>query len=240
MNVGSLSTGRLWSESRAVSRGGVDCCPRACHHQPRNLRGRSAALGSQHPNGRRNNTTYDYLLRGLVSCGQCRLVCGGRTLHPGYHYDFCRGRTDALRQALGERCTARYAPARALDDLVWQDFCRVLREPALLTHELERAQRGAWLPQALQARRQTLHDVLAQLERQRARLLDVSLAKVIEREEFERKRKEVAQSQQEGATGWIVAMGIRSLMARLVSSAEASIQGHRAGGQRANNQPRSW
>jgi hypothetical protein len=144
---------------------------------------------------RRNNTTYAYLLRGLVSCGQCRLTCGGRTLHPGYHYYFCRGRTDALRVALGERCTARYAPAQTLDELVWQDLCRVLREPALITHELERAQMGAWLPQALHARRQTLRDVLAQLERQQARLLDVYLAEVLEREEFARRRKEVAQSQ---------------------------------------------
>jgi site-specific DNA recombinase len=54
---------------------------------------------------------------------------------------------------------------------------------------------GEWLPQALQARRQTLHDVLAQLERQQARLLDLYLAEVIERDEFERKRKKVAQTQ---------------------------------------------
>ena len=145
---------------------------------------------------RRNTTTHDYLLRGLVSCGQCRLTCGGRTLHPGYHYYVCQGRTDSLRKALGERCITRYAPAHALDDLVWQDLCRVLRHPSLITHELERAQRGEWLPQALQARRQTLWDVLAQLERQQARLLDLYLAEVIEREEFERKRKEVSQSQQ--------------------------------------------
>jgi len=32
---------------------------------------------------RRHNTTSEYLLRGLVSCGQCRLACGGRTLSPG-------------------------------------------------------------------------------------------------------------------------------------------------------------
>jgi site-specific DNA recombinase len=145
---------------------------------------------------RRNTTTSAYLLRGLVSCGQCRLACGGRTLPPGSHDYFCRGRTDALRKALGERGTARYAPAQALADLVWQDLCRVLREPALITDELERAQRGEWWPQALQARRQTLRDVLAQLERQQARLLDLYLAEVIEYEEFERKRKEVAQSQQ--------------------------------------------
>jgi hypothetical protein len=144
---------------------------------------------------RRNNKTHEYLLRGLVSCGQCRLTCAGRNRGPGYHYYVCQGRTDALRKAQGERCTARYAPAQTLDELVWQDLCRVLSEPALLTHELERAQMGEWLPQALQARRQTLRAALAQLERQQARLLDVYLAEVIGQEEFERKRKEVTQTQ---------------------------------------------
>jgi site-specific DNA recombinase len=98
-------------------------------------------------------------------------------LPPGDHYYFCRGRTDALRLALGERCTARYAPAQVLAALVWQALCRVLSDPALITHARERAQMGAWLPQALHARRQTLRDVLAQLERQQARLLDLYLAR---------------------------------------------------------------
>src|SRR5262249_57674217 len=98
---------------------------------------------------RRNNTTYEYLLRGLVSCGQCRLSCGGRTLHPGYHYYFCRGRTDSLRLALGERCTARYAPAQVLDALLGQGLCPVLGDPALITHELQPAPPRASLPPAL-------------------------------------------------------------------------------------------
>ena len=85
---------------------------------------------------RRNNTAYEYRLRGLVSCGQCRLTCRGRTRHPGSHYYFCRGRTESLRLAQGARGTARYAPAHALDELVWQDLCRVLSEPARITHEL--------------------------------------------------------------------------------------------------------
>src|SRR5207244_7328197 len=110
------------------------------------------------------------------------------------HDDGCQGRMDSWRAARGDRCTARYAPAYALDALVWQDLCRVLSAPALITHERERAQMGAWLPQALQARRQTLRDVLVQLERQQARRLDVYLAEVIEREECARRRKEVAQS----------------------------------------------
>ena len=144
---------------------------------------------------RRNNTAHEYLLRGLVSCGQCQLACTGRTLSPGYHYYLCRGRTDALRAARGERCTARFAPARALDELVWQDLCRILREPALITHALARAHGGEWLPQALQARRKTLREALTQLERQQARLLEVYLAEIIGRDEFERKRQEVTHTQ---------------------------------------------
>src|SRR4029450_4871510 len=94
------------------------------------------------------------------------------------------------------RAARRAAPAQVLDALVWQDLCRVLSDPALITHARERAQMGAWVPQALHARRQTLRDVLAQLERQQARRLDLYLAEVIEREECARRRKEVAQSQQ--------------------------------------------
>jgi site-specific DNA recombinase len=142
-----------------------------------------------------NNTAHEYLLRGLVSCGACKLACMGRCLHPGYDYYVCRGRTEALRAATGERCIARYTPASALDELVWQDLCQVLAEPTLITHELERAHRGEWLPQALQARRKTIQDALAQLDRQQRRLLDAYLAEIIGRDEFERKRQEVQQTQ---------------------------------------------
>jgi site-specific DNA recombinase len=144
---------------------------------------------------RRNNSEHDYLLRGLVSCGQCQLASTGRMLRPGYAYYVCRGRTEALRAAKGERCTARYAPADELDQLVWQDLCRLLADPALITHELARAQAGEWLPQALQDRQRALRTALAQLERQQTRLLEVYLAEVIGRAEFERKRQELAQSQ---------------------------------------------
>jgi site-specific DNA recombinase len=140
---------------------------------------------------RRNNTTHPYLLRGLVSCGQCRLACTGRSIPGRQAYYMCRGRRETNRTALSERCRVPYTLAEALDAFVWHDLCRVLTEPALIVHELQRAQRGEWLPQALQARRRTLGKTLAQLERQQARLLDVYLAEVIGREEFERKRQEI-------------------------------------------------
>jgi site-specific DNA recombinase len=113
-----------------------------------------------------------------------------------YAYYACQGRRDALRAATGERCTARAARASLLDAVVWEDLCRILRDPGMITHELDRARGGAWLPQALQARRKTVTDALNHVRRQQERLLDVNLADVIEREEFERKRQELARMQE--------------------------------------------
>src|SRR6266542_72602 len=61
--------------------------------------------------GAARNARHPYLLRALVSCGACRLSCTARTTQNGYNYYLCVGRTDALRRAQGQRCTARYAPA---------------------------------------------------------------------------------------------------------------------------------
>jgi site-specific DNA recombinase len=66
---------------------------------------------------RRNNKSHEYLLRGLVSCGQCHLSSTGRS-QGKYHYYKCRGRTDVHRAAKGDRCIARYVPSPALDELV--------------------------------------------------------------------------------------------------------------------------
>ncbi|NJN99585.1 MAG: recombinase family protein [Anaerolineales bacterium] len=145
---------------------------------------------------RRNNTQHDYLLRGLVSCAQCHLSCQGRTRRPGYSYYVCRGKTDALRAAKADRCQARYAPAEQLDELVWQDLVQLLSQPELIIQALQRAQTGEWLPQQLQARRQSLNQALAQLARQEERLLEAYLAEVIELAELERKRQDITHKQQ--------------------------------------------
>jgi site-specific DNA recombinase len=142
----------------------------------------------------RHNTTHQYLLRGLVSCGQCQRSCFARCSHPGYGYYVCRDKSDARRAAPAERCQTRYAPATALDELVWQDLSRLLREPTLINHALHRGQAGEWLPQALQAQRENLQRTLRHLERQQTRLLDLYLSEIIERAEFERKRREIEQT----------------------------------------------
>ena len=141
--------------------------------------------------GAARNTRHEYLLRALISCGACRLGCTGRQTAAGYRYYLCRGRTDPLRVAQGQRCTARYIPAGQLDELVWADLCALLTDPAQIARALARAQGGAWLPQELQARQATIGQALGQLERQQQRLLDAYLAEVIALAELDRKRQDL-------------------------------------------------
>ena len=141
--------------------------------------------------GAARNTRHEYLLRALISCGACRLGCTGRQTAAGYRYYLCRGRTDPLRVAQGQRCTARYIPAGQLDELVWADLCALLTDPAQVTRALARAQGGAWLPQELQARQATIGQALGQLERQQQRLLDAYLAEVVTLPELDRKRQDL-------------------------------------------------
>ena len=139
----------------------------------------------------RNNKSNCYLLRGLVSCGHCRLSSFGRTLHDRYHYYVCRGRSDLSRRMQGEACTARYAPAQQLDDLVWQDLCEVVMQPATIAAAMERAHGGHWAPQELRARIESLLQAEKQINRQQDRLLEAYLAGVIDLTAFERKRQEL-------------------------------------------------
>ena len=141
--------------------------------------------------GAARNTRHEYLLRTLISCGACRLGCTGRQTAAGDRYYLCRGRTDPLRVAQGERCTARYIPAGQLDELVWADLCALLTDPAQVTRALARARGGAWLPQELRARQATIGQALGQLERQQQRLLDAYLAEVIALAELDRKRQDL-------------------------------------------------
>jgi site-specific DNA recombinase len=144
----------------------------------------------------RNNKSHQYLLRGLVSCGLCRLSATARTVHSKYQYYICRGHTKSLQFALEERCTARHTPAKQLDDLVWNDLCEVLTHPDRIKIALERAHGRHWIPQELQARIERLTKAECQIKRQKKRLLDAYLQEIIEIQEFERKRIDLEKKQE--------------------------------------------
>ena len=153
-------------------------------------------LSRNRQTARRNNTVHQYLLRGLVSCGLCRLSASGRTVSAKYHYYVCRGHSNALQFTQEDRCTARFIPAQQLDELVWQDLCRILNQPAMIAYALERAHGGYWLPQEMQARIAGLTKAGRQIGQQQKRLLDAYLIEIIDLAEFERKRTELERKQE--------------------------------------------
>lgn len=144
----------------------------------------------------KRNLRHEFLLRGLVSCGQCHLTTEGRTATNGIRYYICRGRRDKLRRSEGRQCTARYVPVAQLDEIVWTDLCQVLSDPSQVAMALERIQAGVWVPEELQARLKTLEQTTASLQRQQERLLTAYMAEVIELAEFERTRREIEHKQE--------------------------------------------
>jgi site-specific DNA recombinase len=140
---------------------------------------------------KRNNRVHAYLLRGLVSCGRCRLHCSGLHLQGGYEYYVCPTKT-RMRFVLPDGgCPARYIPARPLEDLVWRDLCEVLSAPEMVAHAMERARGGHWLPQELQARRAGLRRGRAALGQHLERLTEAYLAGVVPLAEYERRRRDI-------------------------------------------------
>jgi site-specific DNA recombinase len=148
----------------------------------------------------RRSTTQPYLLHGLVSCGVCSLSCTGMTRSPAetrYRYYRCRGKLTRVSSGRASLCPARLIPAAQLDALVWADLCRVLQHPELVTHALERAHRGAWVPEELRRRQATLHGVRASLVRQRERLLQAYLAEVVDLATFQRQERTLRQQEED-------------------------------------------
>jgi site-specific DNA recombinase len=138
----------------------------------------------------RNNRAHHYLLRALVSCGQCRLACSGQTRR-GYSYYVCAGKWHVTQSYQAARCPSRLIPMRSLDAVVWDDLCTVLTQPELIRQALERAQSGAWAPQEAQARRENLRKGITHLEQQIERLTEAYLATVLSLEEYGRRRQEI-------------------------------------------------
>src|SRR3982751_5350416 len=90
-----------------------------------------------------------------------------------------------------QKCFSRLSPSERLDQLVWEDLSALLTEPEQVTQALERAHGGAWLPQELQARQESLRRGQASLVQQLDRLTEAYLAGVVLLEEYRRRRSDL-------------------------------------------------
>jgi site-specific DNA recombinase len=140
---------------------------------------------------KRNNKTNDYLLRAMVSCGNCRRSCSGRCLSSGHSYYHCRTKTTLKELSDSDSCKTRFVPVKQLDELVWNDLCNVIQHPEMIIQAMEQAQNGSWLPQAIQARRETLKRGQESLAKQLERLTEAYLVGVMPLNEYQRRRTEL-------------------------------------------------
>src|SRR5262249_50255624 len=70
-----------------------------------------AKLGRNQQFARRYNTTHDYLLRALVSCGTCQAACTGRSdRSQRFDYYVCRAKANPVASRRETHCPARYIP----------------------------------------------------------------------------------------------------------------------------------
>jgi site-specific DNA recombinase len=151
-----------------------------------------AKIATNRSFAKRNNTTTQYLLRALVSCGACRLACTARRALPtGRTYYICSGKAIRARQDQGCRCRSKFIPAGVLDELVWDDLAALVRDPDRIARALRRAAGGCGLPQELQARRENLRRGRASVGQQIERLTDAYVSGVLKLAEYDRRRKDL-------------------------------------------------
>ena len=144
----------------------------------------------------RNNKSHSYLLRALVSCGACQSACIARTTNGGLRYYVCRCQAKPIYSQHDQRCRSRCIPAQQLDVLVWGDLCQLIRQPDYIADALQRARGGAWLPQHLQSRKQSLQKAQSGVIQQLERLTEAYLLATIPLAEYRRRREELERKNQ--------------------------------------------
>jgi site-specific DNA recombinase len=136
---------------------------------------------------RRNNTRYEYLLRARVSCAGCGLAVVGRP--EGRHtYYVCNGHQSRVYTGRLHSCSVRSIRTDRLEPVVWDDVCRLLTTPQLITEALRKAHAGELFQDEANDRLRHLQRARQKVERQVERLVDAFTAEVLTLEELKIRR----------------------------------------------------
>ena len=181
--------------------------------------------------GALRSTTHPYLLRGLVSCGVCRLSCTGcarwtEATGRDYRYYRCRGKLTAVSTGRAARCGARFIPARPTGRRSsGTTSARCSSSRPWSPRRWSGPSSGAWVPEELRRRQATLRHVRAGVARQRQRLLDAYLAEAIDLATFERRDRDLREREDElGAREReLAAQGERSVEVAAIARSAARV-----------------
>lgn len=142
----------------------------------------------------RNNKKYEYLLSGLLRCEQCGYALYGKPASNSKYkrlYYRCAG-PEGHRWKDGRVCAAHPVRVEALDDLVWEQTCKLLEQPALVlqayTRRTQKKQRQSSDVEALRVKKKR---EIKQRELEKERLLDLYQTGQVGRKEIERRLKSI-------------------------------------------------
>ncbi|MCL6446280.1 MAG: recombinase zinc beta ribbon domain-containing protein, partial [Alicyclobacillus sp.] len=122
-----------------------------------------------------------WLLRGLVRCGLCGHAVITLRTPRGYagkgfnDYYRCRHTHETLTP-----CKAPYMRAQALDNLVWEEVCRLLTNPAVLRQSIMDGAIASESSAMVHSQKATLERQLSAAFREKTRLMDAYQAGLIE------------------------------------------------------------
>ena len=156
----------------------------------------------------RRRTIAPSLVQGLVSCRRCGYALSRTSTRSSarlIHYYRCIG-SDAWRHLGGPRCDNRPVRQDLLDQIVWTEVIRLLEDPALIQHELDRRLAAARAADPTKQREQTVQRDLVRVGKSIERVLTayqedlLSLEQLRERMPSLRQREQALRAERQSIT----------------------------------------
>ena len=186
----------------------------------------------------RRRTIAPSVVQGLVGCAKCGYALSRTSTQTSarkIHYYKCIG-SDSWRKLGGPVCdNNRFIRQELLDQIVWSEVVRLLEDPALIQHELDRRLAAARTSEPTRKREQSLQRDLSQVEKGIERLLTayqeelLSLEQLRERMPMLRQRQHTLRAEQQAiadqandrAAFMRLAETLTAFLTRLRSAAES-------------------
>lgn len=128
------------------------------------------------------NTKHQYLLRGLVECAKCGSPFFGAPCHGRLFYR-CGNRSRTF--PLPRECRAKMVGAPKLEDTVWDEVCKALKNPALIIKQVQQKQER--ILKGKKSLEESITDIEKKLEKvseEENRILDAYRANIINLEQL--------------------------------------------------------
>ena len=146
----------------------------------------------------RRRTIAPSLVQGLVSCRRCGYALSRASTRSSarlIHYYRCIG-SDGWRHLGGPRCDTRPVRQDLLDQIVWTEVIRLLEDPALIQHELDRRLAAARAADPTKQREQTVQRDLVRVGKSIERVLTAYQEDLLSLEQLRERMPSLRQREQ--------------------------------------------